>query len=727
MKPKKKRATAQPQPAPRQRADQAPTQHLLAGLALCAITLLAFSNSFQSGFVLDNKGLLLQDPRIREATRQNLESIFQHTYWWPNGETGLYRPLTTLSYLLNYALLGNRDQPAGYHWINLVLHVGNVLLVYALMLRLLRKFWPSVFVAALWAVHPLLTESVTNIIGRADLIAAMALLSGFLMYLNSAETKGFPRISWLAGLMTVTAAGVFSKESAVAVLGVMVLYELIWRNERKSGRPLLWGCLAVLVPVGAMLYERAVVLAASLPALFPYVDNPIVGAGFWTGRLTAIKVIARYLWLAAWPANLSCDYSYPQISLANGGAEDWLSWIVVAAAVVGALLLCRRNRAAFFLACFAFLNFVPVSNLFFPIGAIMAERFLYLPLAGLLGCLVLAIYVVAERIRVAAFAPLLLCIIGVGFAGRTWSRNLDWQNDLTMATAAVRSGPNSFKTHKLLAGVLYESDPDHSNIDKVIGEADKSIALLDSLPNARNQADAYLWPGAYYLVKGDRLSQRGANGEMLSSPASVAQYDRARELLLRSIAIDRSARAEYHRQHDRGLGNSTALAAPNGDIETFRTPAEAQRLLSEVYLRLGDPDNALTAGALSSRLDPLNPEVYRQMAAVFLAERRADDAAAKLMAGLLITSDPGLREELLNVYRSGLDVEGCAIVPGPRGPAINPHCEMIHRHICTASTETVKARLQTGRRDLAKTQRSTFVRDYDCPAGPMDALLQAGL
>src|SRR2546430_1614369 len=81
---------------------------------------------------------------------------------------------------------------------------------------------------ALCAVHPVLTESVTNIVGRADLMAGMAILSGFLMYLKSTETTGLRRAGWLAGLAAVVAAGAFSKESAVVLPGVIVLYELIW-------------------------------------------------------------------------------------------------------------------------------------------------------------------------------------------------------------------------------------------------------------------------------------------------------------------------------------------------------------------------------------------------------------------------------------------------------------------------------------------------------------------
>src|ERR1700733_7647809 len=195
-------------------------KHALVSVSLFVLTLPAYSNSFHSGFVLDNRPLIIEDLRIRDASWSNIDLIFHHTYWWPF-DHGLYRPFTTLSYLFNYAVMGNADQPAGYHWINFFLHFLNILLVYALVLRLARKFWLAVFVSAIWAVHPVLTESVTNIIGRADLLAGMAVLSGLLMYLKSAESKGWRRYAWLAGLAAVTSVGVFSKENSVAILGVI--------------------------------------------------------------------------------------------------------------------------------------------------------------------------------------------------------------------------------------------------------------------------------------------------------------------------------------------------------------------------------------------------------------------------------------------------------------------------------------------------------------------------
>src|SRR5215831_9804723 len=137
-------------------------KHALLILALWTCALVAYSNSFTGGFVFDNS-IVLQDGRIKAVTPQNIDLILSQEYWYGWSLTGLYRPLTTFSYLLNYTILGNATQPAGYHWINFGLHAVNIGLVYALGLLLLGEIAPAVALAAVWSLHPLLTESVTNI------------------------------------------------------------------------------------------------------------------------------------------------------------------------------------------------------------------------------------------------------------------------------------------------------------------------------------------------------------------------------------------------------------------------------------------------------------------------------------------------------------------------------------------------------------------------------------
>src|ERR1019366_5074 len=139
----------------RSTSERAGRLEVWAPLALCVMALLAYSNSFHAGFTLDN-AILLQERQIYEATRQNVGLILQHTYWWPTGESGLYRPLTILSFLFNYAVLGNGEHPEGYHWINFLLHAANIVLAFAITRRLVRGLLPAVFIAGIWGVHPLL-------------------------------------------------------------------------------------------------------------------------------------------------------------------------------------------------------------------------------------------------------------------------------------------------------------------------------------------------------------------------------------------------------------------------------------------------------------------------------------------------------------------------------------------------------------------------------------------
>jgi hypothetical protein len=557
--------------------------------------------------------------------------------------------------------------------------------------------WPAVFVAAVWAVHPVLTESVTNMVGRADLLAGMSLLSGFWMYLKSAETQGRRRWAWLAGLMAVTTVGVFSKESAVTVLGVIALYELTWWKERRRGRALLLGCLAVWPALEAMWYVRTAVFAKLLTPEFPFWDNPLAGAGFWTAKLTAIKVIARYLGLLVWPAHLSCDYSYAQIPLETGSPQDWLAWTVVAAVAAAALLMFRFNRTVFFVAGLAFVTFLPTSNLVFPIGTIMAERFLYLPSIALAVCVVLALYAVGRRAGVARLAPVTLCLIVAAFAARTWARNSDWRNDLSLMTAAAETSPNSYKSHRALAAALYDSDATHVNIDRAIAEAEKSMAILDSVPNWRNNAETYRQASSYYITKGD----------LLAAPESLRAYQKALDLLLRSKTI---VTATY--EH---LGTKDPDRAKLADLE---------RSISDTRLRLKDPSKALDAAATALELDPLNAQTYRQLSTSFLANGRADEAAVALVEGTIVTSDVSLRQDLLTLYRQGLDSKGCATVPGPRGPAFNPSCEIVHRHTCTAVAATIPLYLRIERRDLAEQLKESASRDFGCPAAVLNQLLR---
>ncbi len=666
---------------------------LLAPAVLCFVTLIAYSNSFGAGFTLDNKALLLQDLRIREVSSSNIGLIFQHTYWWPHGESYLYRPFATLSYLFNYAVLKNEDRAPAYHSINLLLHATNVLLAYSLARRLIHRLWPAFFVAVIWAVHPILTESVTNIVGRPDLLAAGSILSGVLINLKASETTGWRRFAWLAGLLAVSTVGIFSKESAAVLIAVITLYPVVWWSECNARKALLLGSLVALLPLAVMLYLRSIVLAGSPPMKFPFTDNPLTGADFWTARLTAIKIMGQDLWQMIWPAHLSSDYSYPQIPLAHGAPSDWTAWFSVVLAAIAMILAYRRSRPAFYFALIGLIAFLPSSNLFFLIGTIRAERFLYLPALGLAACLVALVYKATSRIRYPRLAPLLLSVIAAALLVRTWMRNFDWRNDLTLASATVQASPESYKAHAMLAAALYDTDSSRSNIDSVIDQAEASVKPLNKLPDSKNVPLAYLKLGEYYLAKGD-----------LAPGQTEQTYGRSIQALERSVSLFESSENRYRREHAR----LTDPVSPQY--------ISALGLLSTARLRIKDYSRALEAAMTARLLDPDNPEIYRQLATVLLAENRPEQAAEKLMEGAIATSDSGLRQELFKLYQNGGDPNGCAIRTEGASADIDPSCKTVHRDICIASAEIVKLRIQTGRKDLADETANTAAKEFGCQA-----------
>jgi protein O-mannosyl-transferase len=709
-------------------------------VTLAGIALLAYSNSFSAGFPLDNKALILQDTRVHAVTSENIDRILNHSYWWPIGESGLYRPITTLSYLLNYAVLGNADRPLGYHVVNLLLHIANVLLVYGIAMRLLvtdrartsvasehtltaksakttGRGWFSFIedaplgtaaaAAAVWAVHPLSTEAVTNIVGRADLLAALSVLGGLLLYIRTTDTMGALRVWLLAALGATTAIGVFSKESAVVVVLLAAAYQLcFWSTDASHLRPLparardLFGARgfgrALMAMTPALLlvwYQRTAVLGSAPTAEFPFVDNPIVGAGFWSGRWTAIVVMARYLRLVVWPVHLSADYSYAQIPLATGTIRDWIATGTIALAAVGCLFLWRRARTAFFLALFALLTFLPASNLLFPTGTIMAERVMYLPLVGIVGFFAIAIRTLADRFFRPAFAIAVSAAVIV-LGARTWMRNIDWHSDLSLWSSAVQAAPRSFKAHRGLAEALSESDPTHANIDQVISEFEQSVNVLDPLSDALSDTRTYRRAAAEYMELGDRLQGSGRHDRKPLSAAAQRAYERSASLLRRSIAI---------------------IEAAPGPVKSAAA-ADANRLLSAVLVRLHQTDQAIATATRARELEPDNAIGYRQSAAAFLAASRNDDAAVTLMTGSMITSDQGLRDELVDLYRRGLDPLNCAITSTANGAAINPSCETVRRHACAATAEAVQIHLRAGRRDEAQRLSDGAARQFQCRA-----------
>ena len=307
-----------------------------------------------------------------------------------------------------------------------------------------------------------------------------------------------------------------AKENAAVLPGILLLYDMAW-PERATWRARAPAYGALALPFALWLYLRSQV---QTHMLIHFMENPLVGAGFLTARLTAVKAIGKLPWLFVWPARLSADYSYNAIPLFGWRLFDWEDAKALAALAVcaGAALLAihfrhQRKRLFFFLGFF-FIALLPTANLVILIGSIMAERFAYLPSVGLAGCAVIATRELARRLptrppAAARAAWIGLAFVTLGLAARTYTRNLDWRDELSFWTSTVNVVPGSARPHNNLGDTL----------SRMPGRLPDAIAEFETALR--------IWPDytdAHYNL-GNALAQiRGG------FPDAIAEYQRALKL-----------------------------------------------------------------------------------------------------------------------------------------------------------------------------------------------------
>ncbi len=656
--------------------------------ALAALVLIAWSNTFGLGFALDG-GVVASDVRIQAATSENVNLILGKHYWWPNPADRLYRPVTTLTYLLNHSFTG--EGAAGYHAVNILLHIINVWLVLALAFQLFRAREPAFCAAALWAVHPITTESVTNIAGRADLLAAMAILSGLLLYIRARSWPGAER--WLAAvaLFAIATVGVFSKENAVILLALMVLWDQAFPIDSRIVRrvPLY---AAVAASVVLMLLARARVFQDEVWPARAFVDNPLIGAGFWQARFTAIKAVAMELWLMVFPLRLSSDRSFAQIPISD--ARDlwvWISLAIIVALLALAVFLYRKNdRVLFWSIAFVAVTLLPTSNLIVLIGATIGERFLYLPSIGV----AIAIAALVFRLQNRRIVAGVLAVIVVLFMLRTWLRNRDWDSDLTLTTADEQVSPRSFRLHSLRARTLFAASAER-NVDEAIREGEAAWAILRPLPPADGDQYTLARLGVCYRKKGDLAG---------ADPSARAWYQKSVDVLLSAREISRAIEKDFDQSQ---LAHGRPLPFRYADDSIYFNLAGA-------YSELGQWNQALDALHEELTLTPLSPDVYETIARVNI--KRGDFASAAIALderALVLGPTAEALDALQDVY-SHLPEGYCAFARSGDDIVLNPACPGVLQLRCRALSD-LKQVFSAARNPEPASHFAALASQQSCP------------
>jgi len=442
-------------------------------VAILISAVLVYANAVGNAFVLDDTRIIRDDVRIRSLS--NIPGLFASPYWDLEGANALYRPLVLVSYAINYALHGLST--SGYSIVNIALHAGVSVLLFAIV-REVGGSWLAAGVAGLaFAIHPVHTEAVAGITGRTELLAAMFFLLAVLFH-GRVFSAGRNDLVYRVAALAAFACALLSKESAITLLLVLPMMDALRPAVDRSGQPagprrrLLSDYLPLAAVAVAYLGVRRAVLGGILigGAGISALDNPLVPVmttplgdrvGATTGQalMTAFAVVAEYARLLVWPLKLSPDYSYNQIPLVTSVLDvRFLVGLALVVACLGAIAaLWRRSPVAAFGLAFLALTFSIVSNFAITIGTICAERLIYLPSAGAL----IAIAVGVDRLVRNAGARRRIAYVALGgiaiaAAARTWTRNRDWRDELTLWSAAMHTASNSARAQGEYGRVLMD-------------------------------------------------------------------------------------------------------------------------------------------------------------------------------------------------------------------------------------------------------------------------------
>ncbi|HWC73274.1 MAG TPA: hypothetical protein VG454_04985 [Gemmatimonadales bacterium] len=393
------------------------------------------------GFVQDDRAIIASNPAAHSIGAAFL--AFKDPYWPRESGAGLYRPVTILSYAIDWSISGG--SAAWLHVMNALWHgLATVLLV-----CVIARWMPPLAAAGagvVFAWHPVHVEAVASLVGRAELLAAVGIFGAVL---------AARRAAW-AGAVLCAVLAMLSKEHGV-IVGVVLLLDRWLRpqpltpvpSERGATREALFWVALGLATVGYLIVWSLIGKAATgdTAAVF-------YGRGFFGRLAVALPAVLRATVLLFWPVSLSSDYS-PRVIPAYSGISfaALLGCCVIVATPIVVIRYRRRAPAISFATGLAALSYLPTSNLLFPSGIVLAERDLYLAVA-LPATIAGAAVSWLQAKRGVRPAIVIAGVLALTLGARSFVRLPAWRDNRSQLLTLLVEHPESYLGHASAAAVL---------------------------------------------------------------------------------------------------------------------------------------------------------------------------------------------------------------------------------------------------------------------------------
>jgi tetratricopeptide (TPR) repeat protein len=574
---------------------------LLAGLIVLA-GMAVYLNALGNGFVFDDHPMIEGRAFIRHPTFESgIEAVL-----------GDYRPVREAALMVLSALGG--PYPITFHLANVLFHLINAVLVYAIARELSGSVRIGALSSLLFSVHPVQTDAVAYVSGIRDTLSSGFVLAGLYFFMAYRRRHGPVR---LAAALAMLVLGIATKEMAVGLIPLVFLYDLQAEATLRTNRPTKngFGLVGTVVKRHGLFYLALMLLAALAMGFYLYWHHSSAriqnaGINWWGGSFLLNSLTVPILWVTylkklIWPLPLMADYmGYPLVANSPADIRSWASLLVLTAVVLTAFRWIRVRPLAGFALGWTLVTLVPVVQIL-PHHELFAEHHLYLPSVGF--CLLAAVAIDrmmrTDRNGLKWAAGVTAVVLVAAYSLQTIKRNGEWRNDLTLFRANLRAFPkaprsymqlgNYFQSHNLFASARRSYDqslalkPDfgmaHNNLGVLFyqsGHAEESIPEFKKalhgelgayLPAYGNLARAYLRLGRHddaVAALNEGLERRPDDPKLVAAlyyaNHESGNEDRADAFLRRWIQrrpVDPAAVRELAERDSRRLNFDGAIAA----------------------------------------------------------------------------------------------------------------------------------------------------------------------
>jgi protein O-mannosyl-transferase len=548
---------------------------------------------------------------------------------------GRYRPFTPMIFALGWQLWG--DNAFMFHLLSVLLFSFTCVVLYRTLSKLLvPRFQEETalliagITSILFALHPIHTEAVANIKGLDETMALLLSLLSLYSVLKIAD--GGPKWWTLVGAISFF-IGLMSKENTITFLGIIPMALYYFRNfsfgkSFVSALPLIGSTVLFLIIRTSVLGSAAGVGEPPMELMNnPFVKvNGAIYTAFSAGEklATILFTLGKYFLLMLWPHPLTHDYYPRHIEIMTMSSSGSILSLLLYLTLAGLAVFSLKNKQIWGFGIWWYLMSLSIiSNIVFPVGTNMSERFLFMPGVGIL--LIIAFYLTKfswdkegmSTRKIGVIPTVILLVLCLGYAGKTFTRNTAWKNNFTLFTTDVEVSKNSAKLNNAvggeltsLAGKLTDTLARSNKAKEAIPYLEKALSIHPNYKNA-------------WLILGNAYNYTGQLEKSIQSYRQSLKVDPTYKEGKGNLAITLLQAGRYYGEQKGDIKKAITYLEESFSLNPKE--GETARLLGVAYGMSGNGPKASDFFKIQTMLDPENGQAWYDLGTAYLAIGRTQE------------------------------------------------------------------------------------------------------